>query len=60
MLMGFGWKGMLPVALVNLLLIAVSLAFQAQFSFVVDWADYRVGGGRRSRFDFVRSYLRQL
>lgn len=28
MLMRFGWKGMLPVALVNLLLLAVSLAFQ--------------------------------
>ena len=46
MLMGFGWKGLLPVALVNLLLIAVSLAFQSQFHSwwigqVIAWA---VGG----------------
>lgn len=31
MLMGFGWKGMLPTALVNLLLIAVSIAAQEYF-----------------------------
>jgi NADH-quinone oxidoreductase subunit H len=36
MLMGFGWKGMLPTALVNLLLIAVSIAAQQYFRERVD------------------------
>jgi NADH-quinone oxidoreductase subunit H len=37
MLMKFGWKGMLPVALVNVVLIALALALQQQYGIFAGW-----------------------
>lgn len=45
MLMAFGWKGLLPVALANVVLIALSLALQQRFGWMGHWVAVAAGGG---------------
>ncbi|MFM7320871.1 MAG: complex I subunit 1/NuoH family protein, partial [Armatimonadota bacterium] len=44
MLMSFGWKGLLPVALANVVLIALSLALQSSIGWMGHWIAVGAGG----------------